>query len=68
MRHHVANGGATGRSNQPIRLGRSGSGFFRSSGEEAFGLEALLELLESELQGTEPDRFDILDIDLVFAT
>jgi len=39
---------------RPIRLGRSGSGFFPISGEEAFGLEALLELLESELQGTEP--------------
>ncbi len=65
--HHVADGGSAGRSDQADAAGEKRQRLLAAGGEEAFGFEALLELLEGELQSTESDRFDVLDIDLVFA-
>ncbi len=66
--NHIADSGSAGRSDQADTARQKRQRLFAISGEETFGLEALLELLESELQRTEPHRFDILDINLVFAT
>src|SRR5215813_12315592 len=35
--------------------------------KEALSIEALFELVKSDLQGAETDRFNLLDIDLVLA-
>ena len=50
-----------------MRLGSIGSGFLRVGGEEAFGFEALFQLLEGELKRAEADGLDVLDVDLIFA-
>jgi len=51
---HIADSGSARRSDQADAVWQKRQRLFSISGEEAFGLEALLELLESELQGTSP--------------
>jgi hypothetical protein len=65
--HHIADGGAARRSDQADAAGEKWQRLFAVGGEQAFGLKALLELLEGQLQSAEADRLDVLDVNLVFA-
>src|SRR6266403_2330519 len=65
--HHVANGCAAWRGDQAYTVGEKRQWLFAVRGEEAFGLEAFLELLKRELQGAKADRLDVLNVNLVFA-
>ena len=49
----------------PITSGRNGSGFLRVGGEQAFGGELLLALLQHRHQRAEAGQLDLLDDDLV---
>src|SRR6266481_1998246 len=65
--HHVANRGAARGSDQADAAGQERQRLLAAGGKEAFGFEALFELLEGKLERAESDRLDMLDIDLVFA-
>src|SRR4029077_5307349 len=65
--HHVADRGAARRSDQADAAGEKRQRFLALSGKEALGFEALLELLEGELQRAKSNGLNILDINLVFA-
>ena len=51
----------------PIRAGSGGIGFFLSGGEQAFGFELGLELLEGQLQGSGAFGLDVFGGDLELA-
>ena len=50
-----------------MRRGSMGSGFLRAYVEKPLGVEALLELLERQLQRAHSRRLDVLDVNLVLA-
>ncbi len=61
--HNVAHGGAAGRGDQADALGQHGQRLFARGIEEAFGVQALFQLLEGQLQRAEADRLDVLDVE-----
>src|SRR5690348_926982 len=63
--HNVANRGPFGRSDQTDAAGKQGQRFFVPGIEEAFGFEAPLELIESELQSAEAERLHRVDVNLI---
>src|SRR6266404_427239 len=56
----VANGSAFGRSDESDAAGEKWKRFFVRGVEEAFGVEAFLELLEGELQRVDAEAREIL--------
>src|SRR5579883_234099 len=65
--HDIAHGGAARRRDQPHALRQYGKRFLAFRIEQALGIEALLQLLEGELQRAQPDGLDVFNIKLVFA-
>ncbi len=65
--HHIANRSAAWRRDQPDAVRQKRQRLLAVGSEKAFGFEALLELLEGELQRAEADGLDVLDVNLVFA-
>src|SRR2546428_6138391 len=64
---HVADGRALWRSDDSDAAGEQRQRFFARGFEEAFGFEALFQLLEGELQRALPHQLDFLDVNLIFA-
>ena len=65
--HNVAHGRAARRGDQADALGQHGKGLLALDAEQAFGVQALFQLLEGELERAETDRLDVLDVDLILA-
>lgn len=63
----VADDGSGGRGDDADALGEFGEGAFSGGVEEAFGMEALFELVEGELEGSLAEGFDGFDDELIFA-
>src|SRR5256885_13789238 len=63
----VANGGASGRSDESDAARKNRQRFFVFRVEETFGFETFFELIEGKLQRADAERLHAFDVNLIFA-